>query len=308
MSDCGALPSPFPASVRSIGICALCGISDPKRVKAGVARLESWGLTVCTDALQAPPDRFLAASDEVRAESLNRLLRRQDIDLILAARGGYGSARCLDGIDWEVLCERGIPVVGYSDMTAFHLAALEKGVRNCIFGPMLTGDFAREAASGADSCGLRTVFASLGDVLAGKTSKISLQPLQVGVARGPLVPTNLAVLCSLVGTPHLPSLAGCILVVEDINEAAYRVDRLLNQLLQAGVLEELGGLVFGQFTDCGDDEFLPDVFADFARHVHGPVAQGLQFGHQFPSLSFRVGVPSQLVVHDHAILEIVPCA
>ncbi|MCK5803128.1 MAG: LD-carboxypeptidase [Lentisphaeria bacterium] len=305
MRDCGTFASPFPPSVRTVGICALCGVADRERAAQGVARLESWALNVRMDALADAPERFLAADDTTRARRFNELVRVPEVDLILAARGGYGSARVLDLIDWEALRERRIPVVGYSDMTAFHLAAFGKGIATGVSGPMLAGYFARSADSAEEICGLRTVFSSLADVLGEVPTRVSLRSLRSGIARGPLVPANLAILCSLVGTDHLPSLRGCILALEDINEAAYRIDRFLNQLLQAGVLETLGGLVFGQFTDCEDAEFIPAVLADFARHVSGPVAAGLPFGHGFPSLSLPVGPNARLAVDDDkAVLEI----
>ncbi len=164
---------------------------------------------------------------------------------------------------------------------------------------MLTGAFAREVGSEEDRRQLVWTLDSLASVLSVKTGgrlTHPVLPLRDGRARGPLIPVNLAVLNSLLGTPHCPDLTGCILVIEDVNEAAYRVDRYLNQLRQARVLGRLAGLVTAQFSQCDDAEYLPEVFADFAGCVNGPVASGLPFGHAFPSLSLPVGMQAALTV------------
>lgn len=299
------LASPFPAWVRRVGVFAPAGIPDPARLQRGLARLGAWGLEVVGAGLDGPPERFLAAPDRARAGALNHLLREPGLDVLLAARGGYGCARIVDQIDWDAWRERGLPLIGYSDLTALHLAAYGAGLRRGVVGPMLCNALSREPADAADAARLGGVVESLRQALAGETMVCGggLQALQAGSASGPLVPANLSVLVSLVGTPWMPDLRGAILVFEDVNEAAYRVDRYLLQLRQSDCLRGVAGLVFGQFTDGEDAAWLPEVFADAATAIAGPVAAGLEFGHGYPSLSLPMGRVARLRV-DAAVVSL----
>jgi len=287
--------SPFPASVRTVGVFFPSGIPEAARLERGLARLRGWGLEVVQAGLPQP-ERFLAGADAERSEGLNQLLRNPRVDLLLAARGGYGCGRILDRVDFAALRGRGIPLVGYSDITALHLAAYGAGCQACVAGPMVCSALARQPADEAETLSLAQTVDSFRQVLAGEATEVSsgLRVLREGTAAGPLVPANLSLVASLVGTPYLPDLSGAILVIEDVGEAAYRVDRYLNQLLHAGCLGHLAGLVYGQFTEGDDAQWLPEVFADFARHIPGPVVAGLGFGHGFPSISLPVGRPARL--------------
>ena len=159
------------------------------------------------------------------------MVRNPQVDLLLAARGGYGCGRLAGRVDMATLKARGIPLVGYSDITALHAIAYACGCRNHVAGPMVCNALSRQPADALEASRLAAVLESLRQVLAGESTELaSLQPLRAGAAAGPLFPANLSVLTSLVGTPHMPDLSGAILVLEDVGEAAYRVDRYLNQL------------------------------------------------------------------------------
>lgn len=300
-----SFPSPFPPHIRTLGVVAISGIPDRTRLRRGIRRLASWNLEVVDRTGTLKPERFLAASDKDRLQALNELIDDERIDAVVAARGGYGAARLLPAIDWERLRRRNLPFIGYSDCTALHVAAFAHGCTRHIFGPMVSGDFARIPADEGEANDLAAVLASLRTAFepAPETPVcgIPLKPLHSGRATGPLIPANLAVLTSLLGTPFFPDLSGCILVLEDINEAAYRIDRCLNQLDQAGVLPRLAGILFAQFTDCEDDHWLPEVLDCTAAAINGPVAAGMPFGHAFPSISLPVGTPVTLTVHPASV-------
>jgi muramoyltetrapeptide carboxypeptidase len=286
-------------------VFAPAGIPEPARLERGLTRLRGWGLEVVL-ACPGPTERFLSAPDGARAEAINELVRDLRVDLLLAARGGYGCGRLLNLVDFAALRARGIPLVGYSDITALHLAAFARGSCLDIAGPMVCSALSRQPVDEGEAGRLATVVESFRQVLAGEAWTVSapLRTLREGTAAGPLLPANLSVLTSLVGTPFMPDLAGVILVLEDVGEAAYRVDRYLNQLRCAGHLRRLAGLVFGQFTEGDDARWLPGVLADFARQVEGPVVAGLEFGHGFPSLSLPVGRPCRLrATAAEAVLE-----
>ncbi len=290
------LLSPFPPGIRTLGLFAPAGVPEPERLARGLDRLRSWGLELVYPGANDPRERFLAGTDALRAERLHELLADPRIDALLAVRGGYGCARLLDRLDWDLLRERDLPLIGYSDLTALHLAAYGHGYRRGIFGPMVASDLGREPATAEEEEALAGSLASFQAVLNGEPQTFpGLACLRPGEAAGPLMPANLSVLASLVGTPHQPDLSGAILVIEDVNEAAYRIDRYLRQLDQGGILGRLAGLVYGQFSKTEDAEWLPGVLADYAGRIAGPVAAGLEFGHAFPSASLPAGRPGRLV-------------
>ncbi len=284
--------NPFSGMFHVIGLWASSGRADAERVAVGAERLRGWGMEVVVPQLPGDPQRYLAAADDVRLAHLHELLANRRVEAILAVRGGFGVTRLLDDIDWAAVRQRDLPTIGYSDFTGFLLAAWKQGCQRLAHGPMLCPDFGRKPLT-PEEAGSQAAMQSLAACLRGderllplSSSPLALRP---GRARGPLVPANLSLLTALLGTAHWPELAGCILVIEDVNEAAHRVDRMLTQLRSAGVLRRLAGLAFGQFTAGEDSEYLPEVLADFADAVPGPVLADLPFGHVAHTISLPVG-------------------
>lgn len=304
--------NPFPAWVRGVGIFTPSGIPDEKRLNLGIERIRSWGIQIHFSPVHHHPLRFLAGRDMDRTDQINRLLNNTEVDILIAVRGGYGATRILDKIDWQLLAERRLPLVGYSDITALHLAAFRAGCRHGIAGPMVAGAFARCGMEGDERISALRALDSFGALLRnlsanGQPISHSLGGLKCGCHRGSVIPANLAVLAALLGTPHLPSLDGVILVLEDVNEPAFRIDRYLQQLLRAGILEQIGGLVFGQFTACEDAAFLLEILAEYAGYIPGPVGCHLGFGHEPGSISLPVGRDAILSINnDTGTLTIPP--
>ena len=282
-----------PLHFSNIGFFSLSGVCDEERLAVAERRLREWGVTAFMPR-PAKALRYLDGTDGERLRCFNELLANPQVEMMVALRGGFGVTRVLDSIDWEAMRRRNLPIVGYSDVSALHLAALAHGCCNHIHGPMLLSQFGKEAASQEDERNVNDTIASLKACIAGNPCPIlpdaHLQVIQEGhVAAAPIVPCNFSMLVSLLGTPHLPQLKNTILAVEDISEDAYRVDRMLAQLKSAGILKSLKGLVFGDFTDCENSQYLPEIFAEYAKHVKGPVISGLPFGHGRRTMSIKVG-------------------
>lgn len=277
--------SPFPSDIRKIGLFSLSGITDSERLEKGCGLLRRWNLDYVLPEYGSTL-RYLQASDEERVGAFNRLLADESIDMLMALRGGYGVTRILDDVDWNLLKARNIPICGYSDVTALLMAAYSKGCRNLFHGPMLCSTI------GAEN-GLEESMDSFARCLAGEVCPLlngnKLEVVRAGKAEGPLIPMNLSLLCALIGTPYMPDLTGCILAIEDVDEAAYAVDRMLCHLRSAGILKQLSGLIFGAFSDSEHSEFLPEIFKEYAEFVAGPVLSGLIFGHIKPTASIRFG-------------------
>jgi muramoyltetrapeptide carboxypeptidase len=255
-------------------------------------------MTVVVPEAPGGARRYLAASDAARAAQLHELLADRRVEVILAVRGGFGVTRLLDDLDWQAVRRRNLPAIGYSDFTAFLLAAWRHGCDRLVHGPMLCPDFCRKLLTEAERADTQAALRSLAACLRGSRQLLpsSAAPLvlRAGRARGPLAPANLSLLTALLGTGHLPDLNGCILVVEDVNEAAHRIDRMLTQLRAAGILPRLAGLAFGQFTAGEDSAYLPEIMAEAAAVVPGPVLAGLPFGHVAPTISLPVGAAAEI--------------
>lgn len=275
---------------------------DPARYTEGLEALRKRGLEVeATDPVRAYG--YLAGPDEYRLDQLNDLLRRDDVDAILCARGGYGTLRLLPDIDYSAAAANPKLLVGYSDVTALQLALLARAGLPSLSGPMVAPDWSR----------MDPYTEGLFWSLAGGEAPVPINnpgddplwTLKQGEVEGMLVGGNLTMIASLLGTPYLPDLTGALLFVEEVGESPYRVDRLFAQLRLAGVLDQIGGLILGAFTGVRSEAGRPtlhlqEVIRHYASMVNGPVAGGLAYGHMRPKASLPVGVRAQLKTNSHA--------
>jgi muramoyltetrapeptide carboxypeptidase len=210
---------------------------------------------------------YFAGHDRDRLNDINRALRDPKIDGIWCLRGGYGVMRILPGIDYDALSRTPKTIIGYSDITAFHAAVQRKCKLITFHGPtareMLT-DFSRDSlqravSRQADSCGTAP----------------NAREINAGAAEGRLVGGNLAIMSSLCGTPYMPDLADGILILEDVNEPVYRIDRMLQQLKLAGVLNGCKAIVFGDCTSCAEDAGGAEAGVGKFDHVLGELTHAL---------------------------------
>ncbi len=271
--------------VSCVGLFCLSNYPDEARYQEGLAHLRALGVEVVEPPQPIPRLRPFAGPDAYRAAAFNALVTDPRPQLLMAVRGGSGATRALPLIDFAALKASGKWLCGYSDTTALLLAAAAHGCTRLIHGPMLCSSLAQETASE----GFQREIASLTAVLEGQESLLPPwgrpRVLKEGMATGRLFAANMTLLQCLVGTPWLPNLDGALLVLEDVNVPAHAIDRTLNHLRQAGILERLSGLAIGQFTEVEDGEWLPDILAEYADHVHGPVLTDFPLGHGHPSVA-----------------------
>jgi len=274
---------------------------DRAAMARGVARLreadcELDGLEV----LDRSEQRY-AGSDAERAADLNALATRNELpDVVLAIRGGYGATRLLTQLHYDALRERlggsSTVLVGHSDFTALQLALHAKSGLCTFSGPMLGADFGAEALSEFTWRHFwDTVRAPSAQVEWATTSGLELD------VEGPLWGGNLAVLCSLIGTPYFPAIEGGILFVEDVGEPPFRIERLLYQLHLSGVLGRQRALLLGDFSQCRPSGYdngygLVDSFAQIRRASAMPVIDGLPIGHEPDKFTLPFGAPARLQV------------
>lgn len=279
---------------------------DPKAIDRGVAALEKLGFKVKLAPNVRQRHGYLAGSDRERADDLMRMFLDRRVNGIICVRGGYGTARLLPRLDYRMIRAHAKVFVGYSDITSLHCAFLAKAGLVSFHGPMLNADFIHaEMPDFTRKHFIRTLFASEGENDQSPISLLSgyrrrtVKVLRGGLARGQLIGGNLAILCTLVGTPWLPRFKGRILFLEDVGEAPFRFDRMLTHLLNAGLLQQVAGVAIGLNADCEDPktktsreyrQTLADVLRERLLPLKVPVVVGLPFGHVPHNATLPVGV------------------
>ncbi len=290
------------ARAPAVGFFAPSGfLPDPAVMDRAAAFFAGRGWRVSAgESVFAREQRF-AGPDDLRAGELQRFATDPGLDLAVAARGGYGLSRLLDRFDYAAIAAAGRPLVGYSDFTAFNLALLAR-----------TGGISYQGPSAADFAGHAEREFTIGHFFGALTQEryaIDFAASGAGGAppaldvRGRLWGGNLSMVCSLVGTPYLPRVRGGILFLEDVNEPWYRIERLLLQLLHAGVLGAQKAVLLGDFepvtamaNDNGFDRAA--ILAALAARCATPVLAGLPFGHGTRRVTLPVGAPARLRTHE----------
>lgn len=248
---------------------------------------------------------YLAGTDRDRAADVNAMFADKSVKMVLAVRGGWGCARLLPYVDWNVVRANPKLLMGYSDITALHMAIAAKGGGITLHGPNGSSAWGKASVESFKAVAFDGATPLFQNPVANEDRLVQrkwrTQPLTGGKARGRLLGGNLTVLTALVGTPYLPDFTGAILFLEDIDEAEYRIDRMLTQLGQAGILGKLAGVVFGQCTSCrnpGGGEFGGFTLSEILRQHLGalkvPAYQGAFFGHISDQFALPVGVQAEL--------------
>jgi muramoyltetrapeptide carboxypeptidase len=270
----------------TIGVIAPAGHSPAAKIDAITPWLAARGYTARIYPACRSQLTYLAGPDADRLADLHAAFADREVDAIVCMRGGYGSARLLDGIDFDLVRANRKLFVGYSDITSLHIAFTQQAGMVTVHGPMLTSDLIADD-DGRSTAALLDLFTRgmhRGDVLpAGGAPIATLTP---GKARGTLTGGNLAVVCASLGTPWEIDLRGAVLFIEDIAEEPYRVDRLLTQLRLAGKLEHAAGFVIGSFSDAADPgELIAGMLAPFGK----PTIAGWPAGHCSPNYPLPFG-------------------
>lgn len=237
---------------------------------------------------------YLAGKDEDRAEDLHRMFSNPAIDGVLCVRGGYGSNRILELIDFDVIRANPKPFIGFSDITSLHMAIYKNTGLITFHGPVGKSKWPEYTRS------------SWNDVLhEGKNPVFSIPEEQLenaytinsGKASGILLGGNLTVLTSLLGSDYLPEFDNAILFLEDVGEDIYRVDRMFSQLKLSGILNKINGFVFGKCTNCDESDnglSLKQVFDDYLSEIDIPAFYGAMISHEELNLTIPVGVQATI--------------
>ncbi|GAA0436443.1 LD-carboxypeptidase [Lentibacillus halophilus] len=275
----------------TIGIVAPAGPVDSDRLARATPFFEAMGLHVTYGATIDEWHGYLEGTDDQRVADIHHMISDTSVRAIMFARGGYGSARLADKIDYELISRHPKIIWGYSDITYMHTAIRQWTGLTTFHGPMPASDVADEAFDPLSARMFRQLFAP--ETLHYTEDVSPLTVLAPGEADGALVGGNVSVLASTLGTDYDIDTNGKLLLLEDIGEAPYRIDSMLNQLRLAGKLDAAAGIIVGDFADAKPTHepslSLEQVLADHLSDLPCPVMAGFKIGHCFPHFSVPLG-------------------
>jgi muramoyltetrapeptide carboxypeptidase len=282
----------------TVAIVAMASKLERKSIEAAVEEIESWGLNVIIGESVGASDFDFAGTDEIRLRDFQEMLDDKNVRAIFSARGGYGSSRIIDQVNFASFVSHPKWIVGFSDITAVHGKIQNLGFQS-IHGPMPKTMF-WDAKS--DEC--------LQGILFGKNVKYNHSTYKLnrlGEGIGQVVGGNLALLAHGIGTSSELDFVEKILFIEDVGEYLYNLDRLMVQLKRAGKLSNLAGLIVGQFSDVkeNDEPFgktAYEIIEEYVSQKDYPVAYDFPVGHTNDNWPLRCGEAMQLIVKKKGVI------
>jgi muramoyltetrapeptide carboxypeptidase len=275
--------------------------SDLSRINKGIEYLEKCGFRVKVGKNVGKFRGYLAGTDEERLSDIHDMFSDKEVKAVFAIRGGYGSGRLLEKLNYNLIKKNPKIFVGYSDITALQNAIFSKTGLITFAGPMVAVDFGGDKINEfaeANFWEMLTNNKKVGKLLNPNSEKLFV--LNKGRGEGKLLGGNLAVLASLFGSTFVPSFKNSILFIEEIGESPYRVDRMLNQLKIAGVFKNLQGVLLGRFVDCYETDAekksltLNEVIADYFNDLKIPVMYNFIHGHVPDTLTVPIGANAKI--------------
>jgi len=281
----------------TVGLVCPAGYMAAEKIQTCIQIVQDWGYKVKTgNTLGKEAVNYFSGTDEERLEDVQQMLDDDEVKAILCARGGYGTSRIIDRLNFEKFKENPKWIIGYSDVTVLLSHIYRNYKITSLHAPM---------AAAFNEEGYRNEFVqSLKDALEGRKIKYTIGTHEMnrrGEAIGELTGGNLSILTHLIGSSSEPKTKGRILFIEDVGEYYYKIDRMILQLKRAGKLENLAGLIIGGFTDMQDTtlKFGQDVYSlifDKIKEYDYPVCFNFPVGHQTNNYALKVGAGFKLKV------------
>ena len=286
---------PFLKEGDTIAIVAPAKFVDEQSVRNAIKKVEElWKVNVVTGTYTFDKYYRYSSSDTNRLSDLQRMIDDDRVKAIWMARGGYGSNRIMDKLDYRGLFEHPKWLVGFSDITAL-ICDMEKRGLAAIHGTMPA--FLDRKNADQSLAHLKNLLFGLPEPIVASANRFN----RIGEVITSLTGGNLSILCSMLGTASFPDVSGKILVLEEVDEYLYRIDRMMVQLKRAGVFKKVAGVVIGYFSGMNDndDPFGKTAYEIISEHldeVKGPIAFGMPIGHIEPNYSFSSLIPYEFRV------------
>ena len=287
-------PRLYPGDI--IGIAAPAGPFKKELFERGVAAIKDMGFEVMIPENLQRPVRYLAGPDAHRASLLNDMFNSSDIKGIICARGGYGSIRILDLMDFDLLQKNPKIFLGFSDISALISAITTRSSLVAFHGPNITT--LGKATLETKASFYRAVTSEQPLDIRPEKPRVVSPGKGTGIVSG----GNLATLCHLLGTPYSPTYRGRIFMMEDTGEAPYRIDRMLFQMRMADCFQGVSGVVLGSFKNCGEYEAICGITANIFEDIQIPILGGFEIGHGKDNMTLPMGIQATLDTEQGALL------
>ena len=269
---------------------------DLTKINRGVEYLEKLGYRVEVGKNVGLQEGYLAGTDQQRLTDIHSMFSNKIIKAIFSIRGGYGSGRLLDKINYKLIRNNPKIFVGYSDICALQMAFYSKCGLITFAGPMVAVDFHDEVSKFTEEVFWRTITSNkkIGRLSNPRNEKF--YTLNKGRTSGRIIGGNLSVMTSLIGTEYFPKIKDSILILEDINEAPYRVDRMFNQLRLGKIFKQIRGIILGHFVNCVESNpetksfTLNEVVIEYFQNLKLPVVYNVRHGHIKENLTIPFGI------------------
>lgn len=278
-----------------IGLIAPASPTPDDKVLRSKEKLEELGFKVKLGKSCYGRYGYLSGEDELRANDLNLMFKNKDVDGIMCIRGGYGTPRILDRIDYDSIRNNPKVFIGYSDITAIHIALNQLCSLITFHGPMASTDILEDFDEFTKESLIDCIVKGVSIKSIENPKDCEIQKLVGGYSKGQLVGGNLALIAATIGTPYEIDTRGKILFMEDVDEEPYSIDRMLTQLALAGKLEEASGLILGDWRNCKSKAkqsslTLSEVFNDLIVPLNKPTVFNVKAGHCKPMITLPLGL------------------
>ncbi len=267
-----------------VSVVAPASPMDGHKIHPGLERLRELGLNPLYDSPEECDCKYLAGTDRCRAEKLEEAFLTDRSDAVFCVRGGYGTSRLLELINFQTIKDHPKAFVGYSDITFLHCALWARSGLVTFHGPTIS------QVRMLPEDNLQKLIEVLASDSAPTYSFPTSYTLREGKAEGRVMGGNLTCLCHLLGTPFEPDLNGAILLIEDRGEQLYRIDRMLMHLKLAGKFDTIKGVLIGEFLSCGQVTAIWDLVTDLFTEKDIPILAGIPVGHGSKNIVLPLGV------------------
>lgn len=270
-----------------------------------INNIRSLGFNVVYSDRLMQKNGYFSATDEERATDLNEMFERKDVQGIMCARGGYGCARILPYLDYDLIGNNPKVLIGFSDVTALQYAIFKNSTLITFHGPVSISTFSSFSVRNFNNVLLNPTFELelLNSTTGNNYNPYGITVISEGIAEGELTGGNLSIVASLIGTKYDIDFSGKIIFLEEFLEEPYRVDRMLTQMIQAGKFENAAGVALGVFKLCEPSKTNPsfngsfslmDVLKDRLGNLGIPVIYGLSFGHVADKFTLPFGIRAEI--------------
>lgn len=285
----------------TIGVIAPASPTTKINIKKAYEKLIKMGFKVKISNMDDLNYGYLAGTDELRAKELNNMFANKEVDGIICLRGGYGTMRILDLLDYELIKENPKIFVGYSDITALHIAFSQLSDLITFHGPMIASDMIDNFNIFSKNSLYNSIYNNKFEPILKNPSDEPIININSGIAEGNIIGGNLSLITSTLGTDYEINTKGKLLFIEEIGEEPYKIDRMFTQLILSNKFQEAEGIILGDFNNCIPEKSeynnsftIDELINTMIKPLNKPIIYNLQSGHCEPMLTIPFGVNAKI--------------